>query len=140
MSNTKLQNVRGTKDLFADEIKLFNHVINIAKKHSELFNFEESKQQNIANDDRNIKEKVSFKKQLDLEENFIKNESSKINLNSDSNINPNRLIASILPFQNYNSLEKNTNLVSNTNNIKNLNQSIKLSSSIKFSKLYFIFK
>jgi histidyl-tRNA synthetase len=41
MSNTKLQNVRGTKDLFADEIKLFNHVINIAKKHSELFNFEE---------------------------------------------------------------------------------------------------
>ena len=41
MSNHKFQNVRGTKDLFGDEITLFNHIIEIAKKHSQSFNFED---------------------------------------------------------------------------------------------------
>lgn len=41
MSDHKLQPVRGTKDLFADEIKIFNHIISTAKKKSEFFGFEE---------------------------------------------------------------------------------------------------
>lgn len=41
MSNHKLQPVRGAKDLFGDEIKIFNHIISAAKKKSELFGFEE---------------------------------------------------------------------------------------------------
>lgn len=41
MSDHKLQPVRGTKDLFGDEIKTFNHIISTAKKKSEFFGFEE---------------------------------------------------------------------------------------------------
>jgi len=41
MSNHKLQPVRGTKDLFAEEIKIFNHIISTAKKRGEVFGFEE---------------------------------------------------------------------------------------------------
>jgi histidyl-tRNA synthetase len=41
MSSHKLQPVRGTKDLFGEEIKTFNHIIDIAKKNSESFGFEE---------------------------------------------------------------------------------------------------
>ena len=41
MSDHKLQPVRGTKDLFGDEIKIFNHIVSIAKKKSEFFGFEE---------------------------------------------------------------------------------------------------
>lgn len=41
MSNHKLQPVRGTKDLFADEIKIFNHIVSTAKKRGEIFGFEE---------------------------------------------------------------------------------------------------
>ncbi len=41
MSDHKLQPVRGTKDLFGDEIKIFNHIIFSAKKKSEIFGFEE---------------------------------------------------------------------------------------------------
>jgi histidyl-tRNA synthetase len=41
MSNHKLQPVRGTKDLFGDEINAFNAIVNAAKKRSEKFNFEE---------------------------------------------------------------------------------------------------
>ncbi|MFM2200231.1 MAG: Histidyl-tRNA synthetase [Pseudomonadota bacterium] len=41
MSSSKLQPVRGTKDLFGEEIKNFNHIVNIARKNSEFFNFEE---------------------------------------------------------------------------------------------------
>jgi histidyl-tRNA synthetase len=41
MSDHKLQPVRGTKDLFGDEIKIFNHIIATAKKKSEFFGFEE---------------------------------------------------------------------------------------------------
>ena len=41
MTQHKLQAVRGTKDLFGDEIKIFNHIISIAKKRSEFFGFEE---------------------------------------------------------------------------------------------------
>jgi histidyl-tRNA synthetase len=41
MSNHKLQPVRGTKDLFGDEIKIFNHIIEVAKKKSAYFGFEE---------------------------------------------------------------------------------------------------
>ncbi|MDX2083475.1 MAG: histidine--tRNA ligase [Rickettsiales bacterium] len=41
MSDHKLQPVRGTKDLFGDEIKVFNHIIAVAKKKSEFFGFEE---------------------------------------------------------------------------------------------------
>ncbi len=41
MSNHKLQPVRGTKDLFGDEIKIFNSIISVAKKKSEVFGFEE---------------------------------------------------------------------------------------------------
>lgn len=41
MSNHKLQPVRGTKDLFADDIKIFNHIVSTAKKRSENFGFEE---------------------------------------------------------------------------------------------------
>ena len=41
MSTNKLQPVRGTKDLFGDELKNFNHIVSTAKKHSEFFNFEE---------------------------------------------------------------------------------------------------
>lgn len=39
MSNHKLQPVRGTKDLFGDEIKIFNHIVATAKKRSENFGF-----------------------------------------------------------------------------------------------------
>ncbi|MBU6140224.1 MAG: histidine--tRNA ligase [Proteobacteria bacterium] len=41
MSTHKLQPVRGTKDLFADEIKIFNHIVATAKKRGENFGFEE---------------------------------------------------------------------------------------------------
>lgn len=41
MSDHKLQPVRGTKDLFGDEIKIFNHIVSTAKKKSEFFGFEE---------------------------------------------------------------------------------------------------
>ncbi len=41
MSDHKLQPVRGTKDLFGDEIKIFNHIVQVAKQKSELFGFEE---------------------------------------------------------------------------------------------------
>lgn len=41
MSDHKLQPVRGTKDLFGDEVKVFNHIVEIARKNSELFGFEE---------------------------------------------------------------------------------------------------
>ncbi len=41
MSNHKLQPVRGTKDLFGDEIKIFNHIIETARKKSASFGFEE---------------------------------------------------------------------------------------------------
>ena len=41
MSSNKLQPVRGTKDLFGNELKNFNHIVSTAKKHSEFFNFEE---------------------------------------------------------------------------------------------------
>ncbi len=41
MSDHKLQPVRGTKDLFGDEIKTFNHIVNIARKRGEFSGFEE---------------------------------------------------------------------------------------------------
>ena len=41
MSNHKIQPVRGTKDLFGNEIKFFNHIVSSAKKKSEVFGFEE---------------------------------------------------------------------------------------------------
>ncbi len=41
MSNHKLQPVRGTKDLFGQEVKSFNNIIDIAKRKSEFFGFEE---------------------------------------------------------------------------------------------------
>ena len=41
MSNNKLQPVRGTKDLFGQDIKLFNHIIEIARNCSELYGFDE---------------------------------------------------------------------------------------------------
>lgn len=37
----KLQPVRGTKDLFGEEVKLFNHIVEIARHNSAAFNFEE---------------------------------------------------------------------------------------------------
>ncbi len=41
MSNNKLQPVRGTKDIFGADIKIFNHIIKTARKNSEIFGFEE---------------------------------------------------------------------------------------------------
>ncbi|MBU6339478.1 MAG: histidine--tRNA ligase [Rickettsiales bacterium] len=41
MSNHKLQPVRGTKDLFGDEIKIFNHIVEMARRKGEKFGFEE---------------------------------------------------------------------------------------------------
>lgn len=41
MSENKFQPVRGTKDLFGEEIILFNQVIEIAKKNADLYGFEE---------------------------------------------------------------------------------------------------
>lgn len=41
MSNSKLQPVRGTKDLFGTEIKKFSNIIDIARKNSITFGFEE---------------------------------------------------------------------------------------------------
>ncbi|MBL6665362.1 MAG: histidine--tRNA ligase [Rickettsiales bacterium] len=41
MSNQKFQNVRGTKDLFGDDILLFNKIIDIAKVKSLCWEFEE---------------------------------------------------------------------------------------------------
>ncbi len=41
MSDHKLQPVRGTKDLFGDEIKIFNHIVSVARNKSESFGFEE---------------------------------------------------------------------------------------------------
>jgi histidyl-tRNA synthetase len=41
MSNHKLQSVRGTKDLFGDEILRFNQVIDSARKSAETFSFAE---------------------------------------------------------------------------------------------------
>ena len=36
-----LQNVRGTKDIFNEEILKFNYIVDIAKKISSLYNFKE---------------------------------------------------------------------------------------------------
>jgi len=41
MSNNKLQPVRGTKDIFGADIKIFNHIVKTARKNSEIFGFEE---------------------------------------------------------------------------------------------------
>lgn len=41
MSNNKLQPVRGTKDLFGDDIIIFKEIINCASRISNLYNFEE---------------------------------------------------------------------------------------------------
>ncbi len=41
MSNHKLQPVRGTKDLFGDEIKVFNSIIQVAAKRAETYGFNE---------------------------------------------------------------------------------------------------
>lgn len=41
MSDHKLQPVRGTKDLFGDEIKMFNHIVSVARKKGEVLGFEE---------------------------------------------------------------------------------------------------
>jgi histidyl-tRNA synthetase len=41
MSDHKLQPVRGTKDLFGEEIKVFNHIVETARTKSETFGFEE---------------------------------------------------------------------------------------------------
>lgn len=41
MSNHKLQPVRGTKDLFGEEIKIFNEIVKIAKNKSAAYGFEE---------------------------------------------------------------------------------------------------
>jgi histidyl-tRNA synthetase len=41
MSNNKLQPVRGTKDLFGNDVKFFNHIIQVAKNCSELYGFDE---------------------------------------------------------------------------------------------------
>lgn len=41
MSSHKLQPVRGTKDLFLREIRLFNFIVDIAKKKADSFNFKE---------------------------------------------------------------------------------------------------
>ena len=41
MSDHKLQPVRGTKDLFSEDILVFNKLIEVAKKESEVFGFEE---------------------------------------------------------------------------------------------------
>jgi len=41
MSSHKLQPVRGTKDLFGDDINSFNAIVNAAKKRGENFGFEE---------------------------------------------------------------------------------------------------
>lgn len=41
MSNHKLQPVRGTKDLFGEEIKIFNEIVKIAKNKSTAYGFEE---------------------------------------------------------------------------------------------------
>lgn len=41
MSTHKLQPVRGTKDLFGDEIRVFNHIIDLAKYKGENFGFDE---------------------------------------------------------------------------------------------------
>jgi histidyl-tRNA synthetase len=41
MSENKLQPVRGTKDLFGQEIIMFNHIIDIARKNADLYGFEE---------------------------------------------------------------------------------------------------
>jgi histidyl-tRNA synthetase len=41
MSNHKLQSVRGTKDLFGQEIKIFNNIVATAAKRARSFGFEE---------------------------------------------------------------------------------------------------
>lgn len=41
MTNPKFQNVRGTKDLFGEEILRFNQIVEIAKRRSLQFRFEE---------------------------------------------------------------------------------------------------
>ncbi len=41
MSDHKLQPVRGTKDLFGEEIEIFNHILSSAKNRSKNFGFEE---------------------------------------------------------------------------------------------------
>lgn len=41
MSNQKFQNVRGTKDLFGDEILRFNQIIDVAKENARCYSFEE---------------------------------------------------------------------------------------------------
>lgn len=41
MADHKLQPVRGTKDLFGDEIKIFNHIVSVARRKGEVLGFEE---------------------------------------------------------------------------------------------------
>jgi histidyl-tRNA synthetase len=41
MSNHKLQPVRGTKDLFGDEINFFNSIVDLARKQAVAYNFNE---------------------------------------------------------------------------------------------------
>ena len=41
MSNHKLQPVRGTKDLFGDDVKIFNAIIDVAAKRADAYGFNE---------------------------------------------------------------------------------------------------
>jgi histidyl-tRNA synthetase len=41
MSENKIQPCRGTKDLFGQEIIIFNHIIGVAQKNAELYGYEE---------------------------------------------------------------------------------------------------
>lgn len=41
MSDHKLQPVRGTKDLFADDVLIFNKIVEVSKQESDVFGFEE---------------------------------------------------------------------------------------------------
>ncbi len=79
MSNHKLQPVRGTKDLFGDEITTFNHIINSAKRRGEIFGFEELQtpifefseifERNLGEDSDIVSKEVY--KFLDRSENFL---------------------------------------------------------------------
>ena len=39
--NSKIQNVRGTNDIFGQELELFNQIVETAKKRSLQHNFQE---------------------------------------------------------------------------------------------------
>ena len=41
LSKEKLQPVRGTKDLYGQEIAAFNHIVAVAKKAAQLYGFNE---------------------------------------------------------------------------------------------------